>query len=260
MAYGICPLTIVPGRIEPSSKTEQVTQLLFGESFEILESNEKWLHVRCTHDAYSCWIEKDQHLPLSDEQYEALQAEPAHYTSAFSSFVTSEDQKTTIKVVAGSRLPHYQKGSFSLGSRKFTYADPVVCFDTPLPPSALEKITVQFEHAPYLWGGRSPYGIDCSGFMQNVFRLFGIALPRDAYQQAEVGTTLNLIHEAQAGDIAYFDNEEGRITHVGVILADNKIMHAAGRVRIDSLDHQGIFNVETQTYSHKLRIIKRVFE
>ena len=117
---------------------------------------------------------------------------------------------------------------------------------------------MMYLNAPYLWGGRGPLGIDCSGFTQMVYRLQGVELPRDAYQQAEVGTTLSFIEESEAGDLAFFDNEEGKIIHVGIILSDNYIIHASGKVRIDRLDQQGIFNAEVRTHTHKLRIIKSV--
>ena len=115
-----------------------------------------------------------------------------------------------------------------------------------------------FLNAPYLWGGRSPFGIDCSGFTQIIYKSIGFKLPRDAYQQATIGQTLSFIEESESGDLAFFDNEEGKIIHVGIMLSDNKIIHASGKVRIDSIDHQGIFNAETNRYSHKLRIIKRI--
>ena len=113
-------------------------------------------------------------------------------------------------------------------------------------------------NTPYLWGGRGPLGIDCSGFTQMVYRLQGVELPRDAYQQAEVGTTLSFIEESEAGDLAFFDNAEGKIIHVGMILADNHIIHASGKVRIDRLDQQGVFNAEERTHTHKLRLIKSI--
>ncbi|NTW32657.1 MAG: C40 family peptidase, partial [Bacteroidetes bacterium] len=112
--------------------------------------------------------------------------------------------------------------------------------------------------APYLWGGRSPFGIDCSGFVQMVYKLIGIRLPRDASQQASQGTTINFLSEAVPGDIAFFDNEDGIIVHTGIIINNGQIIHASGRVRIDNLDHEGIFQVKTKKYTHKLRLIKRI--
>ena len=113
-------------------------------------------------------------------------------------------------------------------------------------------------NSPYLWGGRSPFGIDCSGFVQLVYRMNGIQLPRDASDQAKIGQTLSFIEEAEEGDLAFFDNNEGDIIHVGIMLEDNRIIHASGKVRIDKIDHQGIYNVDTKQYSHRLRIIKAI--
>ena len=122
----------------------------------------------------------------------------------------------------------------------------------------LAENALMYLNAPYLWGGRSPLGIDCSGFTQMVYRLQGVDLPRDAYQQAEVGTTLSFVEESEAGDLAFFDNNEERITHVGIILENNHIIHASGKVRIDRIDQQGIFNKELGTHTHKLRLIKSI--
>ena len=113
-------------------------------------------------------------------------------------------------------------------------------------------------NAPYVWGGRSPLGIDCSGLTQIVYRLQGIDLPRDAYQQAKVGTTLSFIEESEVGDLAFFDDKEGKVIHVGIILEDNHIIHASGKVRIDRIDQQGIFNSEIGKHTHKLRLIKSI--
>ncbi|MNL48577.1 Gamma-D-glutamyl-L-lysine endopeptidase [compost metagenome] len=122
----------------------------------------------------------------------------------------------------------------------------------------MESLFKMFLNAPYLWGGRSILGIDCSGFTQVCYKILGIKLKRDAYQQADQGELVSFINEGKLGDLAFFDNAEGRITHVGILINSHQIIHASGRVRIDSIDHQGIFNEETQQYSHKLRIIKRI--
>ena len=111
---------------------------------------------------------------------------------------------------------------------------------------------------PYLWGGKSTFGIDCSGLTQQVYKLGGYELPRDAYQQAELGEVLSFVEEAEPGDLAFFDNADGKIIHVGIILGDYKIIHAHGKVRIDPFDSNGIFNTDSQKYSHKLRFIKKV--
>ncbi|NOR88170.1 MAG: hydrolase Nlp/P60, partial [Bacteroidales bacterium] len=120
------------------------------------------------------------------------------------------------------------------------------------------EMTELFINAPYLWGGKTPFGVDCSGLTQSVYKMAGIQLKRDASQQATQGEVLNFLEEALPGDLAFFDNEEGHITHVGIILADNEIIHASGKVRIDKIDHQGIYNIELGKYTHQLRLIKRM--
>jgi gamma-D-glutamyl-L-lysine dipeptidyl-peptidase len=121
----------------------------------------------------------------------------------------------------------------------------------------INDVASQYLDVSYLWGGKSLSGIDCSGFCQQVFKQFGIKLPRDAYQQAELGEVVGFLQEVECGDLAFFDNEEGRITHVGMMLNIHEIIHSSGKVRIDKIDHQGIINSETGARTHKLRIIKR---
>ena len=122
----------------------------------------------------------------------------------------------------------------------------------------LVKTAMHYLNCPYMWGGKSPFGIDCSGFVQCVYQLHGIQLPRDAYLQSEHGETLGFIDESEAGDLAFFDDEEGKITHVGIIMSDYHIIHAFGQVRIDRLDQTGIFNNALNKHTHKLRVIKKI--
>jgi len=124
----------------------------------------------------------------------------------------------------------------------------------------LLELAMVFRNAPYLWGGRSPFGIDCSGLTQVLYKMVGLNIKRDAYQQAEQGQTLSFVEESDVGDLAFFDNDEGQIIHVGMLLGGNSILHASGKVRVDKLDHQGIFNVDTGRYSHKLRLIRRIID
>jgi cell wall-associated NlpC family hydrolase len=160
--------------------------------------------------------------------------------------------------VMGSSLPHLKENECLLGSNKYWYDGQAKDVNAFADKNLLIENAHMFLNTPYLWGGRSPFGIDCSGFTQIIYKLSGIKLRRDAFQQAEQGMTLNFIEEAELGDLAFFDNAEGTIIHVGIILPGNKIIHAAGRVRIDKIDHHGIFNVDTKKYSHKLRLIKRI--
>jgi len=233
---------LVPGRREPSDKSEMVTQLLFGEMYRILEEQKKWVLIRSESDQYECWIDRKQHSAIAGkiEFNQVVQ-------SAFAP-ISCDDKRWFLP--AGSKVNF---GKFSIGSREFY-------FEGAQPPSNNDPIgfASQLLGAPYLWGGKSIFGIDCSGLVQVVFSCCGIQLPRDAYQQAEIGQTVDFVETAQAGDLAYFDNDEGRITHVGIMLDGERIIHASGSVRIDRIDHEGIYNDETQSYSHRLRIVKRL--
>jgi gamma-D-glutamyl-L-lysine dipeptidyl-peptidase len=141
----------------------------------------------------------------------------------------------------------------SSGDQALQPDQPVSAFD----PAIVRQTALKYLDTPYLWGGKSICGIDCSGFSQQVYKHFGIKLPRDSYQQAELGEGVGFLLEAQCGDLAFFDNDEGRITHVGIMLSSDEIIHASGKVRIDKIDNQGIINAETGARTHKLRIIKR---
>ncbi|HEX2935487.1 MAG TPA: C40 family peptidase, partial [Bacteroidales bacterium] len=156
----------------------------------------------------------------------------------------------------GSTLIPFETGL--RGSNIFYTLDPVCALHHLGSPIEIEEVARKFLHAPYLWGGRTVFGIDCSGFTQIVYKMNGIGIPKDAYQQAEIGEPVQFVEDTRTGDLAFFDNEEGRITHTGIILGKSEIIHASGEVRIDKFDHQGIFNEEDNAYSHKLRLIKRI--
>jgi cell wall-associated NlpC family hydrolase len=159
----------------------------------------------------------------------------------------------------GAVFPHYANGKFQLASKPGNVQLSVIdSANNPPTENNIINIATKYINAPYLWGGRTPFGIDCSGFVQMVFRFLGIKLYRDAYQQAEQGRMVEFINQTQTGDLAFFDNKHKRIIHVGIILPDRKIIHASGQVRIDTMDHYGIFNADTNSYSHKLRVIRRL--
>jgi hypothetical protein len=159
-------------------------------------------------------------------------------------------------LLPGSILPFYSNNKFSIGHKEYNLEGNKIRM--PHADIDWKKAAMTFLKSPYLWGGKTPFGIDCSGFTQQVFRMCGIHLQRDAYQQATQGAVIENLSEAQPGDLAFFDNEKNRITHVGIILETNKIIHASGEVRIDKLDTQGIWNKDRNTYTHKLRNIQRI--
>jgi len=253
MQYGISNLSIIPMRGEPADKSEMVNQVLFGEHFKVLESRKKWSRIRLAHDSYEGWICNKQWIEISKEDYTQLDKDISTITTDILDIITKEHHQP---IAIGSILPSYKSGHALINNEMYKFDG----FTTPgfVNKEKLIENALIYLNAPYLWGGRSPLGIDCSGLTQMVYRLQGIDLPRDAYQQAKVGTTLSFIEESEAGDLAFFDNHEGIVIHVGIILEDNYIIHASGKVRIDRIDQQGIFNTEIGNHTHKLRLIKSI--
>jgi hypothetical protein len=254
MQYGISNLSIVPMRNEAADQAEMVNQILFGEHFKVLEIRKKWSRIRLAHDSYEGWICNKQWVEISEEDYKQLDKDVSTITTDILDIITKDHHQA---IAIGSILPFYKSGHALIKNELYQ-------FDGLTTPGFINKEklienALIFLNAPYLWGGRSPLGIDCSGLTQMVYRLQGIDLPRDAYQQAKVGTTLSFIEESDPGDLAFFDNEEGKVTHVGMILEDNHIIHASGKVRIDRIDQQGIFNSELGNHTHKLRLIKSIY-
>lgn len=256
--FGICHLSAVPCRREPSDKSEMVSQLLFGDAFEVTEQKENWHRVRTSFDHYEGWIDRKQYQPVSTADYHSLQ-HPAPVTTELFQFITEEESQITFPLAAGSSLPFLENGRVRIGRKQYLFEGRSRAFSPPAERNELVETAMMYLNTPYLWGGKTPFGIDCSGFTQMVFKANGIPLRRDAYQQAENGTPYSFVEEALPGDLAFFDNEEGRIIHVGIIIGDGRIIHASGRVRIDPFDHYGIFSQERGGYTHNLRVIKSMF-
>lgn len=253
--YGICNLSIVPLRLEPSDTSEMVNQVVFGEHFSILEKDKKWSKIRLAFDNYEGFIDNNQYEETSEETFNQLQQEKKHFAGELIDFVT--DNKTNLTTIPlGAHLPFFNHNSFRVNNTLFSYDGKVN--NEKLPKSAIIETAFLFLNTPYLWGGKTPFGIDCSGFTQTVYKLCGYSILREAKQQATQGEVLSFIEESEPGDLAFFDNEEGEIIHVGIVMSDYNIIHAHGKVRIDKLDHSGIYNVDTQKHTHKLRVIKRM--
>ena len=235
-------------RLETSDRSELVNQLLYGEVFKVPEKRKSWSRIRLAHDNYVGWIDNKQYIEISEEEYAFAKVETPSLISDPVQFIS--DAHGQLQTVLQGTSVH------TISLLKSTYDGPSTSGKKD--KSFLIETALQYLNTPYLWGGRTPFGIDCSGFTQMVYRLNGHRLLRDASEQATQGEALSFIEESEPGDLAFFDNDEGAIVHVGLIMEDNYIIHAHGEVRIDRLDHSGIYNVHQKKHTHKLRVIKKV--
>lgn len=248
MQYGICNVNCAPVRKENSDASELITQLLFGDDFRIVENKGSWCRIKITYDFYEGWVDKKQFLQISKEDHK-------EYTHLSNQFLTDfvdygvDNANLLFPISLGANLKAAPFLKLKFEGKTIT---------KKVKKSSLLDIASNYLNAPYLWGGKTPFGIDCSGLTQMVYKIAGYQLFRDASQQAKQGEPLSFIEESETGDLAFFDNKDGKITHVGIILPDNYIMHAHGKVRIDRIDHTGIFNQSANAYSHRLRVIKKI--
>ena len=238
MRYGICKLSVVPMRKEASHESELVSELLFNDIYEVIEENDDWVKVRCLYDLYEGWVRKLQHYEISDKEYnECLKK---------------------VKYIITSPISYYNNKVLSFGSKIFEERENSILLRKKFDSRIMVESAIKLLDTPYRWGGKSIMGIDCSAFVQLCAKVAGFKLPRDASQQVNHGVTVNFLSDAKSGDIAFFENENRRITHVGILLSNDKIIHASGKVRIDTLDQTGIFNKETNRHTHVLSVIKRL--
>ena len=253
---GIAFLGSAPLRAETSDRAEMVNVVLFGETFDILDKQAKWSRIRLHHDLYEGWIDNLQYQELRNEDFNRIQSGNRHVCSETVQLLQAEDATKSILIPQGSLLPLFDGKTTAIGEQVFKFEGEQTAGTGTR--EALVHTAFSYLNAPYLWGGRTPFGVDCSGFTQMVYRQYGASIPRDAGQQAKKGHTLSFLEECLPGDLAFFDNTEGAITHVGIVLEDGKIIHAAGRVRVDGLDQAGIYNALLGRHTHKLRVLKRL--
>lgn len=239
MEKAVCQVMVAPVREEAMEQAEMVTQVLFGETVDVLEPGKYWSKIKMHFDGYEGFVDSRQLKPITEQ--ELADRKVTLITENFQS-VIMKDGRTLLSMgsevefpAVASRRSHNLRESIALTAQEFL-------------------------NIPYLWGGRSFFGVDCSGFVHLVYKINGIKMPRDSYQQAEVGDTLTFVEESQPGDLAFFENKEGRIIHVGIMLDNQRIIHASGKVRIDTLDSTGIFNKEINEHTHKLRFLKNVID
>lgn len=255
MEYMVCCVPVSPMKAEPSHKSEMVSQQLFGEKSFILERNKDWIKIQLKYDGYQGWVQQSHVVEIDEDVF--LKADK----DLTSDWINEVDfNGHNMHVPMGSSLSAFKNGmAFWRKNSVHFKGESWNPEEITITPKLIKQIAFKFLNTSYLWGGKSVFGIDCSGYAQMVYKFLNISLPRDACQQAEQGTLVNFLQGSHCGDLAFFDNEEGRIIHVGILLNENEIIHSAGKVRIDKIDTDGILNMETKQRTHKLRIIKRFF-
>ncbi|MCD6366668.1 MAG: C40 family peptidase [Bacteroidales bacterium] len=254
--FGITFFSVVPIRREPSETSEMISQLLFGELFEIVEQTDKWAMITSLWDGYQGWVDWKMITEITKDEFDGLNKSPKTFTLSIFTKIIDDQTGYSQLLPAGSVLYNFDLGKTRCYflSKSFVVEN----YDNSLLNAGITDIAKQFLNAPYLWGGRTYFGIDCSGYSQLICRLKGISLSRDAKDQAMKGNSVNMVHEIKPGDLAFFDNEEGNIIHVGILINSHTIIHASGKVRIDKFDQQGIFDETNKQYIHHLRMIKRI--
>ncbi|MEI8097378.1 MAG: C40 family peptidase [Sediminibacterium sp.] len=255
MSFVIAIVPVSPMRLEASHRAEMVNQLLFGETAKVLESTKDFTKIQCIYDDYIGWCQTSQLAAIPEALLNnSNNVLTANYLSEI------KCNGASMQIPMGCPVGIFQNGQTQIGNDLFNVSVSLIQPSAALVnDSAINAIANSYLNTPYLWGGKSIFGIDCSGFTQQVYRSLGMALPRDAHQQAALGEVVGFLQEAKCGDLAFFDNAEGKITHTGLMLNNATIIHSSGKVRIDPIDNMGIVNKLSGERTHQLRIIKRYF-
>jgi len=247
---GICQL-----RTEPNHRAELSSQLFLGEMLALLDDTvDGWVKVRSLTDQYEGWSQAIQTAPLVGEAPTLL-----GFFNQSTGFANVNGQPMPVFKGSPVYASPLQAGHFAISFTGLSYAPyQHRITDSSALHAALLLHAMDYLNTTYLWGGRTFSGIDCSGFAQMVYRQLGYYIQRDAWMQAETGEPIHL-DNAVCGDLAFFDEPDGRITHVGILLNNRELIHASGKVRIDDIDEAGIWSRDQQKRTHHLHSIKRYF-
>jgi len=256
MKAGICDQPLIPMRSEPKDGSELVTMLLFGEMYEIVDQHGDWYFVQHGFDGYQGWFFSREPVLLTEK--EAANIEEGSMFLAAEPFLKLVSENRALVVGLGSPLPNFNGHYCRINDEFFLVKGRAKPTDNKGRPSYLEELALSLLEAPYLWGGRTTHGLDCSGFTQILYRFAEVDLPRDAKEQAKLGDYVNSFKEKVKGDIAYFKNQDGKIGHTGIVLDSDKVIHASEKVRIDLLTDRGIYRETLGEYTHQLHSIKSI--
>lgn len=253
MDYAMVIVPAAPVRKKAKHQSEMANQLLFGETVKVLkEKGSLWVKVRSLHDQYEGWMTRTL---LSEVPGELAKQTKEYVVTDLCQPLTFGDM--TLQLPFGSSLPSFNEGQGMINDRAYQFSGKYSNRSQQQPgPWLIKQLTTSWLNAPYMWGGRTIFGVDCSGFVQVIYKMMGIDLPRDAWQQAQEGQPVKKLKEATTGDLAFFDDKD-EIVHVGILLNNEQIIHASGKVRIDKIDKKGIINSETGKQTHQLEVIRR---
>lgn len=257
-SHGVVRLSLVPMRKEPTDQSEMISQLLFGEHYTVLEVSDdsNWLSVKNAFDGYEGWIDMKQHHPISHAYFNQIDSSEYKICTDLVAKILFKQQLSHI--TCGAILPLLNNPIFK-DEENVAFNGAAKSLHQKLGAASMIAIAEKYLNTPYLWGGRSPFGVDCSGFIQVAFRIAGYSLPRDSADQILKGQEVPFA-EHQPGDLAFFTNKEGKMNHVGLLIGNEQIIHASGKVRVDSIDKKGILNSDQNKYTHQLFKVKRVMK
>lgn len=254
--FGICLLNSIALREEPSDQSVLISQMLYGESCKILYKEGNWAKIHLDDDHQEGWVRTIQIELIEASQYETMIGSPKIYCNEMVTYLTDEESQLHL-ISLGAILPNFKSQKVTINGRVYEYDGEVTT--GVLQKTAVVNTAYKFLNAPFLFGGKTPFGIDAGGFTQMVYKICGHSLLRHADQQASQGEVLSFIEESEPGDLAFFDNEEGEIIHCGILLANNHIIHCHEKVRVDRIDQSGIYNVDSRRHTHRLRVMKQLF-